>query len=229
MILRSLLLPSVVALLVGSSFACGGSTVGLSSDPEPDPQPSPSPSPGPTPLPAPNDDQSTWPVSITTTSPWPMFGSAVPGVLTSPAWVAPTKLGCEERQRVRTQPGEGLQPGDAPRIVVEATLDTSCRPIGTKVTVVDDPSYDSARIFEGSCAAGFTLSTRAGKLATVAFASLESCERFAAARASSQAGTAGRRIVTTLRLDALTPAAAFTVVGFGEASDSVYFSFLEAP
>lgn len=130
---------------------------------------------------------------------------------------------------MRTQPGAGLQPGDSPRIVVEATLDTSCRPTGTTVTVVDDPSYVAARIFEGSCAAGFTLSTLGGKLATVAFASPEFCERFAAARASAQPGTASRQIATTLRLDALAPAAAFTVIGFGEASDSVSLAFFEAP
>ena len=226
--LRSLL-PSVVALLVGSSVACGGATAGSTSDPEHQPSPSPSPDPSPAPLPEPNDDPTTWPESIRSTSPWPEFGSGVPGVLTAPTWVAPTTLGCEVHQRVRTQPDKGLQPGDAPRVVVEATLDTTCRPAGSRVTVVDEPSYPDARIFEGSCAEGFALATLAGKLATVAFDSPESCERFAAARAGAKAGTTDRRIATTLRLDALTPTAAFTVIGFGEASDSAGFAFLDAP
>jgi hypothetical protein len=141
-------------------------------------------------------------------------------VVTAPAWVAPVKMGCEVRQRVRTQPSEGLAPGEAPRTVVEATLDTTCRPSGSAATVVDDPSYDDARLFVGSCAQGFTLSTRSAKLATVAFATPADCDAFAALRASSMAGTAKRRLRTVLRLDALTPEAAFTVTSFSEAPDA---------
>lgn len=138
-------------------------------------------------------------------------------------------MGCEQRQRVRTQPSAGLQPGDAPRSVVEEKLDTVCRVTGSLVSVVDDPSYEAARIFVGSCDQGFSLSTTNAKLVTVTFTTPADCQAFAMLRASSLAGTAKRRLRTTLRLDTLTPTPAFTVTSFGAADDASSFAFDDGP
>jgi len=191
-------LATLFCLTLASTAGCGGKAAS-----ESDASPAP---PGSAPTPAEVGDhgfgeaEAGWPETIETTPAWPWFGSAGSGVVIAPRWVAPARFGCARRVYVRTEPQRDLAPGDGPRVAYGTTLDETCSAPGATIAVVDEPGYDLARVFTGSCEKGFSFETTSTLMASVSFAPSVACAAFEASRTAAAAAATRRRQRVTLRL-----------------------------
>jgi len=206
------LLSGVLATLLLSIAACGGTAEGQPADN--DAQSFPAESAG-------------WPETITTTSAWPYFGSGNTGVVIAPRWVAPKELGCGQQVRVRTEPSRDFAPGDGPRTVYGPTLGVECAGAGVSLIIVDEAGYDEANLFRGNCATGIKLSTQSGNLAEVHYATKAACETFVEARAAAAKVDVRQRSKTELKLSALQPATVFDFVSITEGEESERFAITQ--